>query len=40
MNQLLAPLVKSAKTLIDLVTVYLFITWTYAGIDFLIRSIF
>ncbi len=33
------PVLKSLKTLIDLVTLYLFITWTYQGILFLMRII-
>ena len=35
----LNPLLRSIKVLVDLVTVYLFITWTYQGLTFLIESI-
>ena len=36
----LDPLLKSVKNLLDLAFIYLFITWTYQGMDFVIRSLF
>jgi hypothetical protein len=34
------PLLRSIKILVDLITVYLFITWSYEGLSFLARSMF
>lgn len=39
MNNLEA-LIKSITTLTNLVTTYLFITWSYEGLSFLARSLF
>jgi hypothetical protein len=35
----LAKLIKALTTLSNLVIIYLFITWSYAGLEFLLRSI-
>lgn len=34
------PLLKAVTVLVQLVTIYLLITWTYQGLDFVARSIF
>jgi hypothetical protein len=35
----LKTLIKNATTLVQLVTLYLFITWTYSGIHFIVEMI-
>jgi hypothetical protein len=35
----IAPLLKSIKGLVDLVTIYLFVTWSSQAIEFVLRNI-
>lgn len=32
------PLIKALTALVHLVTLYLLVTWSYAGLEFLLRS--
>jgi hypothetical protein len=39
MNKELTTLIKTLTNLVQLVTLYLLITWTYSGLEFIVRSI-